>query len=412
MKRIKRFILFIILIGLGYYLFINNIIDNHNDVTIKGIGEVNPDDVIFFAKGMKKEDYLNTINHNPIKVKSKNKYQKIIYNFEKHLGYNDLENIYNNLNNSDIIDLEIIGTSVDNRNLYSIEIGKGTKIIMFEAGTHASELANPLFITKFVVDLVNKYEENNEDIINLLTQYKIIVFPVVNPDGYDTAINSTNILNNKELFTYKNSALIDFHFYRGNSNGVDINRNMPSQNSGLHFKKYERNYTVVTKPSVNLSENYAGASVGSEPETKALIYWHNKYYQNIFAYIALHSSGRVIYDNKFGLSDKFNDLSNKCAQIVNNVTGYYIVGPDYDVGKGKNGTVTDFLSELLSGFNYSEVTGRLSTEKYDHKTNELKYQACTIVIETLEKYTKDLDTIKNEYYNYNFEKMFMNLIKQ
>lgn len=412
MKRIKRFIFTIIIIGLGYYLFINNINNKYNNIIILDTGEINSKEVIYYAKGMNKDDYKNSIEYTPVKVKSKKKYSKIIYNFDLHLKYSDLENIYNKLNNSDIVSLEVIGTSVDNRNIYSIEIGKGTKTIMFEAGTHASEIANPLFITKFIVDLVNKYEEGSKDIINLLTEYKIVVLPVVNPDGYDTAINGSSIIKNKELFTNKNSSLIDFHFYKANSNGVDLNRSMPSQNSGLHFKKNNLHYTVVKKPSVNRHEYFAGVSIGSQPETKALIYWHNKYYKNIYAYIALHSSGRVVYDNKSNLSDEINNLSNKCAQIVNDVTGYFIVGPDYDVGKGKNGTITDYLTELLSGYNFSEVTGRLSIDKYDTKYNELKYKACVIVIETLESYTKDLKIIKEEYYNYNFEKMFINLIKQ
>ncbi|MDD2409257.1 MAG: M14 family metallopeptidase [Bacilli bacterium] len=424
MKRFLSYLIIIILIS-GVFYIINNKFNikekinnnnnnnNNNNINIINTAESNQDDIIYFAKGMSKKDYLSAVNINNQKINSNKKYQKILYNFNEHLDYNELENIYFNLNNSDIFNLEIIGLSVDKRNLYSIEIGKGKKVIMFEAGIHGAELANPLFITKFIIDLVNDYESKDRDIINLLNNYKITVLPVVNPDGYNTSIKGVNNIKNKDLFIYKNSNLIDFNYYKGNLNGIDLNRNMPSQNSGLHFKRYDLLNTVVLKPSINIMEYYAGEFMGSEPETKALIYWHNKYYQNIFAYITLHSSGRVIYSSKPNLSNELNNLSDKCAQIVNNITGYKILGSDSEeVGEGNDGTSTDFIAELLSGYNFSEITGRLSYDKYDEKISKLKYKACVINIETLDSYTQDLNIIKDEYYIYNLEKVFKNLIKQ
>lgn len=415
MKKFFNY-LFIIILIMGVLYIINNndnIKENNNDINILNTAESNQNDVIYFAKGMNKEDYLSAINYKTQIINKKKEYQKILYNFDQYLDYKELENIYYNLNNSNIVNLEIIGKSVDNRNIYSIVIGKGNKTIMFEAGNHAAEFANPLFITKFIIDLVNNYEAEDKDIINLLNNYKIVVLPVVNPDGYNTLITGVNTIKNKDLFIYKNRNLIDFNYYKGNLNGVDLNRNMPSQNSGLHFKRYNLLNTVVLKPSINKMEYYAGKYLGNEPETKALIFWHNKYYQNIFAYITLHSSGRVIYSSKPNLSDELNDLSNKCAQIVNNITGYRILGSDYEeVGEGNDGTTTDFITELLSGYNFSKITGRLSYHKYDKKINKLKYKVCVINIETLESYTNDLNIIKNEYYDYNLEKVFMDLIKQ
>ena len=409
MKKFLNYLFIIILIIGAFYIINNNFKKEekiNKDINIINTAESNQDDVVYFAKGISKKDYINTINYEATIVKNNYKYNPIVYNFGNHLNYSELEKIYNKLNSSDIVNLNIIGTTVDKRFLYSLEIGKGNKTIMFESGTHASEIANPLFITKFMIDLVNDYEADNQDIINLLNNYKIVVLPVVNPDGYNTYINGINSIKNKNLFIYKNRNLIDFDYYKGNLNGVDLNRNMPSQNSGLHFKRYDLLNTVVLKPSVNKMAYYAGEFLGSESETKALIYWHNKYYKNIYAYITLHSSGRVIYSSK-------PNLSNKCAQIVNNITGYQVLGADYEeVGEGNDGTTTDFIAELLSGYKFSEITGRLSYGKYDEKMNELKYKACVINIETLESYTQDLKIIKDEYYNYNLEKVFLNLIKQ
>ncbi len=377
-------------------------------------GENNQDIIArFFAAGISKEDYIDIIERKVEVLKETGEYKKINYDFENHLTYSEFENIYKSLNNSKIVKGEIIGTSVDGRKIYSLEMGKGKKTILFEAGIHASELANPLFITKFMVDLVNKYEENDEETIALLNQYKIVVLPNINPDGYDVAVFGAEILNNKELYDYKNKDKIDFHYFKANANGIDLNRNMPSQNGGLYYKKYDLISSTSLLPSTERFRYYAGENLGSEPETKTLIYWQNKYLETTYAYISLHSSGRVIYSGKPNLSTEFNNLCNKCANVVSSITGYQILGVDSEeVGQGNDGTSTDFMAELASGFNYSSKTGRLSATSYNSKTIELKHKLCVINIETLERYTKDLGVIKDEYVNYELEKVFLNLIKQ
>lgn len=52
---------------------------------------------------------------------------------------------------------------------------------------------------------------------------------------------------------------------------------------------------------------------------------------------------------------------------------------------------------------FSEITGRLTTYKYAQKLSSMSNLMCVLTIETLENYTQDLKTIKNEYYNKNIE---------
>ncbi len=411
-KIIKLLFIIIVIIFISYLIkdYFNLKYGSDNNPILK-TAESNRDDVIYFTKGMDKNDYLKAINFKPQKITTNKAYQNIVYDFDKVLSYEELENIYLKLNNSKMVNLDIIGHSIDNRNIYSLIIGQGEKIIMFEAGLHSSEIANPLFITKFVINLINDYENSNKTIKNILNNYKLIVLPVANPDGYDLAIKGSNIIKNRNTYLYQNKEQIDFNYNKANLNGVDLNRNMPSQNSGLNFKRYQLNSTVVLEPSSNKMAYFPGKSLGSEPETRALIFWQTKYYQEIFAYVTLHSSGRVIYNSKPNLSNELNKLANNCANLVNEITGYEVLGLDYEeIGQGNDGTTTDFMTELLSGYNFSEVTGRLSFKKYDQQINYLKHKACVINIETLESYTKDIDIIKKEYYNYNLEKAFMSLI--
>lgn len=365
-----------------------------------------------FAKGMKSDNYLNAINHKSENLnKENNEYQKINYDFEKLLKYTEIEQIINNLNKSEIVAVELIGKSVDKRNIYSLSIGKGQKHILFNANIHAAEVANTMYIVKYMADLVNKYEANDEKIVKLLKDVKIIVIPSSNPDGYEACLFGVNSINNKKLYIYENKDNIIFKTYKGNANGVDINRNFPSQHGGLYYQDNELSEVVSTKPSIGYFDYYPGESLGSEPETKALMYWFNKYLKEAYAFIDLHSAGRVIYSGKPNLSDKLNSYSYNLAKIVSNITDYEAYGKEAeDVGIGNDGTATDYATEIVSNFKFSEKTGRLTANKYQNpEVKDVNFGAITL--ESLEEYTFELSTIKKEYYNKNLAKVYTSLIE-
>ncbi|UKI57051.1 MAG: hypothetical protein L6V81_06520 [Clostridium sp.] len=56
--------------------------------------------------------------------------------------------------------------------------------------------------------------------------------------------------------------------------------------------------------------------LGSEPETRAAMYFMLKHYKNVYAYVNLHSQGRVIYAGKPNLSTKFNKITSKFAKDI------------------------------------------------------------------------------------------------
>ena len=157
-----------------------------------------------FADGMNTEDYKKILDQKENYVKSNGKYIPVEYNFERKYYYSELEEIYNMFNNSDIVQLEIIGKSRDNRNIYGIEVGKGNKVLYLDANMHAAEIANTLILTKFLSEIINEYENGNEEIINILNQIKIAVVPTMNPDGYDIYNYGPEVINNKNLWVYQN----------------------------------------------------------------------------------------------------------------------------------------------------------------------------------------------------------------
>jgi len=371
---------------------------NYEDYITSG-SESNPNIVQeYIATGMNNNIFKETLSKDSKYIKTNKNYKPVSYNFEKHYKYEELESIYKSLASSEIVNLEIIGSSVDGRNIYSLEIGKGKDIVMLEGNIHAAEIAPTLFLTKFMVDVVNEWESGSEEIINLLKDHKIVIIPSVNPDGYNYSIFGKETIKNTNTFIYKNDSKIEQDYFKANLNGIDINRNMPSQLSALYLSNKDLYYTVAKDKSTERLSYFAGYELGSEPETQALIYWMFKHYENAHAYLAIHSAGRVIYNGKPHLSDKFNEYSSKCAEVINESTGYNILGLESEVdGDGTDGTSTDMIAEIIHGYKFSTETGRLSTDKYDIQATNMIKDMCVLTVETLSNYTQNLVTIQEEY---------------
>ena len=367
----------------------------------------------YFVDGMDEDDYINTIEKIDNYLNISGKYTKISYDFEKDYHYQELEEIYENLGKSEIVKIEVIGKSVDGRNIYAIEIGKGDDVTIFEASIHASESANTLFITKFMIDIINKYESGDKEATSLLNNHKIVVIPSANPDGYEITHFGTKYLNDSSLYI-NHADKEELEYIKFNANGVDLNRNFPSQTAGLYYKEYDLHESVTLKKSLSEYSYYPGDTLGSEPEVRAIMYLQNKWLPKIKNYVALHSAGQSVYNGKPFLSDEYNQNSNMCGQIVGDITGYFVLNEtDEDAGKGNDGTATEYMAESLSGFIFSSETGRLSSDYYAKKYNELKYKnSCVIVIETLENYTNSLKEIKNEYYSKDLSKAYIALIER
>lgn len=364
-----------------------------------------------FAKGMSSDSFNQVLKYQADKITSKEEYEKINYNFNKKLCYKDVEYYLNKINNSDIVDLYVIGHSVDNRNIYGLEIGNGSKVIFLDANIHAAETANTHILIQFMSEVVNMYESGNSGVKNALNEFKLVVMPCINPDGYEIFTNGIESISNKELWVYKNKNKINFKNLKSNANGVDINRNFPTQNAGLYYKSKELLYNVSLEKNTGNQAYFGGYSLGSEPETKAAMYFMLKHYRSVVTYINLHSQGRVIYSGKPNLSNEFNNLSRKFASKISNINKYIVYGIESEeVGEGNDGSATDFMSEIAHEMPFSSKTGRLSSNKYiDPKVDYIvKYPVITL--ETIKTYTKNTEIFKDEYYNYGLRKVLFSLI--
>ena len=428
--KVRRFIFLIIVLLIIYLIYSlivsifgseeevkennNKIVNNSSVINITNDSESDSDVIdTIFMDGLSLEDFNNILDYKPKVINQNKKYTNIEYDFETTKHYSYLESIYKKLSNSDIVHVEVIGKSVDNRNIYGIEIGKGKDTIFIDANIHAAEVANTLILTRFLSELVNDYEANEENIVQMLNNVKIAAIPCLNPDGYEIYNYGVESLNNKDLWVYENRNKINFDNIKSNANGVDLNRNFPTQNVGLYYKGNRLiSNTSITK-TFEKGKYYNGESAGSEPETRAAMYFMLKHYKNTIYYVNMHTQGRVIYAGKPNLSDEFNDLTIAFANNINSINGYKVNGlDDEEVGEGNDGSATDFMSELAHGFKFSTKTLRLSTDKYIDNSATLKYKYPVITLETTKVWTRDTSFFKKEYYDNGIRDMLYKLIEK
>ena len=268
----------------------------------------------------------------------------------------------------DIIKLYEIGKSHDNRSILMIDLGNGNEEIIITGGVHGRETINPVVLLRLIEDLAILYEkqenllvefktegglpkpiyttfedfQKNETQFNafnlflsftgsdfivrdILNQYTFHIVPLLNPDGYEIALQGFEAIKDLELRRNAITTGIPHEEWKYNARGVDINRNFPSK-------------TYVAK---RLSDHPA-----SELETKALI----ELFHTIpsIGFLDIHSRGKEIYYYRKEMPEEYNQKQEYLAQRLSNVTGYDLVPKDAEIGVGDSGGNTvHYYSEIF-----------------------------------------------------------------
>jgi murein tripeptide amidase MpaA len=219
--------------------------------------------------------------------------------------------------NSGIASQQVIGKSTENRDLKLLIIGvPGTNkpIIFIDATIHAREWITTSTTTWFIQQLVDGYNSNNAEIVNLLTTFDFHIVPVLNPDGYVFSHTNTRLWR-KTRSANSGSTCI----------GTDPNRN------------YNHNWTVAGASTNPCSETYAGRAPFSEPETKAVSDYILTISSRTKLYIAMHSYSQLLlspWGYTSALPPNNADLVAKSAVFVNAIKQDY--GTTYTAGTTTN----------------------------------------------------------------------------
>uniref|UniRef100_A0A182N406 Zinc carboxypeptidase A 1 n=1 Tax=Anopheles dirus TaxID=7168 RepID=A0A182N406_9DIPT len=163
-----------------------------------------------------------------------------------------------------------LNASYENRTLYGVKLSKdpSNSAIVVECGIHAREWISPASCTFVLNELLSS---DREEVRHLADSYNWIIFPVVNPDGYQYTFEGDRLWR-KNTKPY------------GICRGVDLNRNFASDWNGPGASSDPCRY------------DFCGASAASEPETQAL----TKFLidaagnQRIRAYFSIHSFSQLV----------------------------------------------------------------------------------------------------------------------
>ncbi|WP_442266490.1 M14 family zinc carboxypeptidase [Tenacibaculum sp. ZS6-P6] len=117
--------------------------------------------------------------------------------FGKWITLSDIEPLVSSLNKN-LFQLDLLGKSEQNRNIFKLKLGNGRKKIMIWSQMHGNESTG----TKALFDLFNFFESYSEHNIakSILDNCTITFIPMLNPDGAlaYTRVNAKNIDLNRD----------------------------------------------------------------------------------------------------------------------------------------------------------------------------------------------------------------------
>lgn len=110
------------------------------------------------------------------------------------------------------LNIQTVGKSVLDKNIYVVKLGKGPKKVFYSASIHANEWITSILLMKFIENYCIAYNNNSKlygySIRKLFNTTSIYIMPMVNPDGVDLV---TGFLD-KNSIAYLNALNISNHF--------------------------------------------------------------------------------------------------------------------------------------------------------------------------------------------------------
>jgi len=212
----------------------------------------------------------------------------------------------------DIIRTEVIGYSVEGRDLLLIRLGRGDKKAVLAGAHHAREYITSTFLMETVDEYAQAYYGSGDfggyDVRSLLDELTVYVVPMVNPDGVNLVQNGIEAVQDPQRVAGMRQMQSGYDEWKANINGVDLNRQYP-----CHWEEKESNTDV---PS---SEMYKGEAPATEPEVQAMMALCEA---NEFVLAAsFHTKGEVIYWADSG-TEQAIAADAAIAQTLADVTGY------------------------------------------------------------------------------------------
>lgn len=212
----------------------------------------------------------------------------------------------------DLASTSVFGTSIEGRDLVEITItgpdqpgnmADARPVVLFNGCQHAREWISPMTVTYLADVLIGLYDSDPR-VRALLDGARVVIAPVVNPDGYVYSWNSQRLWRKNRRGGY----------------GVDLNRNWGYEWGGQGSSGFTGD------------DIYRGSAPFSEPETAALRDLAQGFGADLAAHIDYHSFSQLILW-PFGYAEgvetpepdrtAFATLSTEMSGVIQGVHGEY-----------------------------------------------------------------------------------------
>lgn len=215
----------------------------------------------------------------------------------------------------------IIGFSLAGRPIEAYTFGTGDRAYLIVAGIHGGYEGNTIALANELIEYINDYPDA------IPTDVTLYIIRNMNPDGEtrDSGVDG-----------------------RVNNNGVDLNRNFPSDN---WVEDWDRDGCWVYRPTTG------GGYAGSEPETRSVMSFIGSH--KLEAMISYHSAALGIFPGGV----PWEEPSRRLAKALSKVTGYPY--PPVDTGCEYTGTLADWAVE-------NGVGASVDMELRDHKNSDFE----------------------------------------
>ena len=212
-----------------------------------------------------------------------------------------------------------IGKSVLGKDLVSLRLGRGEKVVSYNASHHANEWITSLLLVKFVEmfchALVTERRLGDYDPREVFDSASIYIVPMVDPDGVNLVTGqipagSTLYENAEKLNTF---GLPFPEGWKANILGTDLNLNYPAGWEEARRIKFAQGFTSPAP------RDFVGDYPLSAPESRAMAQFTKNLSPRLI--LAYHSQGEIIY---WKFADYNPPRSFEIAQRFSAVSGYSV----------------------------------------------------------------------------------------
>lgn len=247
------------------------------------------------------------------------------------------------------VTLSYIGSSILDRAIPILDIGKGDRRVLYVGAHHGMEWITSLVLTHFLEELCEVIETkrrvNGIYPCDFLNGYTLSIIPMLNPDGVEYQIHGVSEDNPlRERLLEMNGGSEDFSSWQANARGVDLNHNYDA--GFAEYKKLEQEQGIKK----GAPTRYSGECAESEPEVAALcnLIRFSSPWRGV---MTLHTQGEEI----FAPLCKEGEKNEVTARRLSQLTGYRLCRAE---GLAAYGGLSDWCAEKLAVPAFTMECGR------------------------------------------------------